>query len=124
MVQRSWIGIGGRAHGQDAMPSQDCSRSGSVVAAEPHCDHDGASSSRVGDAPQMHRALASRRGQGGTAPAAVERSQASFAGSVATSAATEADGGRAGLQHYAGRISKSGRARYTEQNGQARFFCS
>ena len=52
----------------------------------------------------------------------MERSPASFAGSTATSAATEAtEAGRPGLQHYAGCISKSGRARYTEQNGQARY---
>ena len=51
----------------------------------------------------------------------VERSPASCAGSAGTSVATEAtETGRPALQHYAGRISKSGRARYTEQNGQAR----
>ena len=50
----------------------------------------------------------------------MERSGASIAGSTGTSATEATEGGRPGLQHYAGRISKSGRARYTEQNGQAR----
>ena len=53
--------------------------------------------------------------------AAVEDSAASSAGSTGTSLESEAaDPGQPGLQHYTGRISISGRARYTEQNGQVR----